>query len=93
MGLFRAPKLHRGTQFFVLCLFGMRGGRFRGKRRLFFGLKNRRIVYFLFTAGLTISYALGPRWDNAVTVTRSDFKTESSFEFLSPDYTGKGTFL
>ena len=41
------------------------------------------------TAGLPMSYKMGPRW-NAVT-TRSDFKSEAIFGFLSPNYTWKST--
>ena len=41
------------------------------------------------TAGLPMSYKLGPRW-NAV-ITRSDFNSEAIFGFLSPNYTGKST--
>ena len=39
----------------------------------------------LSTAGLPISYKVGPLW-NAV-ITRSDFKTEAIFGFPSPNYT------
>ena len=42
-----------------------------------------------FTAGLPMSYKLGPRW-NAV-ITRPDFKSEAIFGFLSPNYIGKST--
>ena len=35
------------------------------------------IVYETITSGLPISYTLAPRWD--VVVTRSDFKSETSF--------------
>ena len=42
-----------------------------------------------FTAGLPISYTLGPRWD--VVLARSDFKSETSFGFLPPDSTGHVT--
>ena len=41
------------------------------------------------TAGLPISYTMGRRW-NAV-ITRSDFKSEAIFGFLSPNYTRKCT--
>ena len=40
---------------------------------------------FGLTAGLPMSYKLGPRW-NAV-ITRPDFKSEAIFGFLSPNYT------
>ena len=38
------------------------------------------------TAGLPVSYKLGPRL--SVIVTRSNFKSETIFGFLGPDYTG-----
>ena len=38
------------------------------------------------TAGLPMSYKLGPPW-NAV-IPRSDFKSEAIFGFISPNYTG-----
>ena len=41
------------------------------------------------TAGLSVSYKLGPRWDNVITW--SDFKSETSLGFLSPNYTGQCT--
>ena len=47
------------------------------------------ILFFNDTAGLSVSYKLGPRW-NAV-ITRSDFESEAIFGFLSPNYTGKRT--
>ena len=37
------------------------------------------------TAGLSVSYKLGPRWDDVITW--SDFKSEAIFGFLSPNYT------
>ena len=45
----------------------------------------------VFTAGLPVSYKLGPR--RSVVVTRSDFKSETIFGFLSPDYTGQSTYF
>ena len=41
------------------------------------------------TAGLPMSYKLGPCWDGAITL--SDFKSEAIFRFLGPNYTGKST--
>ena len=41
------------------------------------------------TAGLPMSYKLGPRWDSAITW--SNFKSEAIFGFLSPNYTWKST--
>ena len=41
------------------------------------------------TAGLLMSYKLGTHW-NAV-ITRSDFKSEAIFGFLSQNYTGQST--
>ena len=41
------------------------------------------------TAGLPISYKLGPHWDDVITW--SDFKSETSVGFLSPNYTGQCT--
>ena len=38
------------------------------------------------TAKLRVSYKLGPRWDDVITW--SDFKSETSFGFLSPNYAG-----
>ena len=38
---------------------------------------------------LQVGVTLGRRWD--VIVTRSDFKSETSFGFLSPDYRGQST--
>ena len=40
------------------------------------------------TAGLPISSTSGRRWD--VVITRSDFKSETIFEFLSSNYRGQG---
>ena len=40
----------------------------------------------LFTAGLPISWTLGHRLDDVIT--RSDFKSETMFGFLSPNYMG-----
>ena len=40
-------------------------------------------------AGLPVSYKFGPRW--GVVVTRSDFKLETIFGFLSPDYAEQRT--
>ena len=41
------------------------------------------------TAGLHMNYKLGPRWDDVITW--FDFKSETSFGFLSPNYTGQCT--
>ena len=41
------------------------------------------------TAGLPIRWTLGRRWDNVIT--RADFKSETIFGFLSPNYTGQHT--
>ena len=41
------------------------------------------------TAGLSVSYKLGPRWDDVITW--SDFKSEAIFGFLSPNYMGHDT--
>ena len=41
------------------------------------------------TAGLPLNYKLGPRWDDVITW--SDFKSETIFGFLSPNYTGQHT--
>ena len=41
------------------------------------------------TAGLVMDYKLGPRWDDVITW--SDFKSETIFGFLSPNYTGQHT--
>ena len=41
------------------------------------------------TAGLPISCTLGSCWD--VVITRSNFKSEAIFRFLSPNYMGKHT--
>ena len=43
----------------------------------------------LSTAGLSMSYKLGPRWDDVIPW--SDFKSETVFGFLSPNYTGQHT--
>ena len=44
------------------------------------------------TARLPVSYyKLGPRWDDVITW--SDFKSETSFGFLSPNYTGQYMYL
>ena len=48
------------------------------------------LVLFL-TAGLPMSYRLGPRWDDVITW--SIFKSEAIFGFLSPDYTGIWTWF
>ena len=45
--------------------------------------------YNHYTAGLPMSYKLGPRWDDFITW--SDFKSETIFGFLSPNYTGQCT--
>ena len=45
--------------------------------------------YMLNTAGLPISYKFGPRWEDVITW--PDFKSETNFGFLSPDYTGQPT--
>ena len=42
-----------------------------------------------FTAGLPMSYKLGPRWDNVIPW--SDFKSETIFGFPSPNFTGQRT--
>ena len=49
------------------------------------------VVYILVipTAGLPMSYKLGPHWDDVITW--SNFKSETSFGFLSPNYTGQCT--
>ena len=44
---------------------------------------------WLHTAGLAIRWTLGRRWDNVIT--RSDFKSETIFGFLSPSYEGQDT--
>ena len=41
------------------------------------------------TAGLPMSYKLGPRWNTIIT--RPDFKSDAIFGFLSPNYTGQCT--
>ena len=41
------------------------------------------------TTELPVSYKLGPRLD--VVITRSNFKSEAIFGFLSPNYTGHVT--
>ena len=41
------------------------------------------------TAGLPIKWTLERCWDNVIT--RSDFKSETIFGFLSPNYTGQHT--
>ena len=38
------------------------------------------------TAGLPVSYTLEPHWDDVITW--SHFKSETSFGFLSPNFTG-----
>ena len=43
------------------------------------------------TAGLPVSYKLRPRWDDVITWL--DFKSETSFGFLSPNYTGQYTWF
>ena len=43
------------------------------------------------TAGLPMSYRLGHRWDDVTTW--FDFKSETSFGFLSPNYMGQCTYL
>ena len=45
------------------------------------------VVMMEATAGLPISYKLGPRLDDVRTW--SDFKSETRFGFLSPNYTGE----
>ena len=45
--------------------------------------------HFTSTAGLPVSYKSGPPW--GVAVTRSEFKSETIFGFLSPDYSGQRT--
>ena len=44
---------------------------------------------FSYTAGLSVSYKLGPRWDDVISW--SDFKSEAIFGFLSPNYMGQCT--
>ena len=44
---------------------------------------------YVCTAGLSVSYKLGPRWDDVITW--SDFKSEAIFGFLSPNYMGHDT--
>ena len=51
--------------------------------------KEKDIPEYLPTAGLSVSYNLGPRWDDVITW--SDFKSETIFGFLSPNYTGQCT--
>ena len=46
---------------------------------------------FSSTAWLPISYTLKHRWD--VVITRFDFKSETSFGFLSQNYTARGMWL
>ena len=41
------------------------------------------------TAGFPSSHKLGPHWDDAITW--SNFKSDTIFGFLSPNYTGKCT--
>ena len=41
------------------------------------------------TAGLPMSYNLGPHWGDVITW--PDFKSETSFGFLSPNYTEQYT--
>ena len=43
------------------------------------------------TAGLSMSYKLGPRWDDVITW--SDFRSETIFGFLSPNYAGQHTWF
>ena len=45
----------------------------------------------LTTAGLPIRWTLGRRWDDFIT--RSDFKSETIFGFLSPNYTGQHAYF
>ena len=52
---------------------------------------NLRLSCNAVTAGLPMSYKLGPPW-NAV-ITRSDFKSEAIFGFLSPNCTWKSTWF
>ena len=53
--------------------------------------KQKQYFWAWDTAGLSVSYKFGLRW-NAV-ITRSDFKSEAIFGFLSSNYTGLSAWI